>query len=57
LWYSKEVQKQQGPPKPVELKLSVLKPLGAQWFVEPVHHVQKNKQTIINGFNEVGITD
>ena len=57
LWYSKEVQKQQGPHKPVELKLSALKPLGAQWFVEAVHHVQMNKQIIINGFDEAGITD
>ena len=57
LWYSKEVQKQQGPRKPVELKLSVLKPLGAQWFIETVHQVQKNKQIIINGFDEAGITD
>jgi len=55
LWYSNEVQHQQGPPKPVELKLSVLKPLDAQWFVEALQHVQKNKQIIINGFEEVGI--
>ena len=30
-WYANEVHKQQG--KPVDLKLSVLKPLGAQWFI------------------------
>ena len=57
VWYSKEVQKQQGHPKPIDLKLSVLKPLGAQWFVDAVQHVQKNKQIIINGFDEVGIVD
>jgi len=56
LWYFKEVQRQQGPHKPIKLKLSVLKPLGARWFVEAVQHVQKNKQIIINGFDEAGNT-
>jgi len=34
IWYSKAVQQQQGAHKPVDMKFSVLKPLGAKWYVE-----------------------
>ena len=39
------------------MKLSVLKPLGAQWFIHAFQHVQENKLIITNGFDEAGITD
>ena len=54
-WYANEVHKQQG--KPVDMKLLVLKPLGAQWFIHAFQHVQENKLIITNGFDEAGITD
>ena len=54
-WYSNEVHKQQD--KPVDLNLSVLKPLGAQWFIHAFQHVQENKLINTNGFDEAGITD
>ena len=47
--YANEVHKQQG--KPVDIKLSVLKPLGAQWFIHAFQHVQENKLIITNGFH------
>ena len=53
-WYANEVHKQQG--KPVDMKLLVLKPLGAQWFIHAFQHVQENKLIITNGFDEAGIT-
>ena len=53
--YANEVHKQQG--KPVDMKLSVSKPLGAQWFIHAFQHVQENKLIITNGFDEAGITD
>ena len=54
-WYANEVHKQQG--KQVDLKLSVLKPLGAKWFIHAFQHVQVHKLIITNGFDEAGITD
>jgi len=57
IWYSKAVQQQQGVHKPVDMKLSVLKPLGAQWFVDAFEHIQRNREIITNGFDEAGITD
>ena len=50
-WYANEVLKQQGEYKLINLKLSTLKPLGAQWFVRAFEHVSQNNQIIKNGFN------
>ena len=55
-WYANEVLKQQGEYKLINLKLSTLKPLGAQWLERAFKHVSQNNQIIKNGFNEVGIT-
>ena len=55
-WYANEVLKQQGEYKLINLKLSTLKPLGAQWFVHAFKQVSQNNQIIKNGFDEVGIT-
>ena len=43
--------------KPVDLKLSRMKPLGAQWFVDAFTHVQNNPEIIRNGFKAAGIQD
>ena len=41
--------------EPVDLRLSVMKPLGAKWLVE-LHDYIKGKPDIIkNGFKEAGI--
>ena len=54
-WYANETHKQQG--KQVDMNLSALKPLGAQWFIHAFQHVQVNKLIITNDFDEAGITD
>lgn len=58
LWYAGEIRQQKESNQPqtlVDLKLSRMKPLGAQWFVEAFAHVQNNPGIIINGFKEAGI--
>ena len=45
------------PLKPVDLKLSVVKPLGGRWMIDLYNHFKLNPQIIINGFKEVGIMD
>ena len=44
-----KVLKQQGEYKLINLKLSTLKPLGAQWFVHKFEHISQNNQIIKNG--------
>ena len=44
-----KVLKQQGEYKLINLKLSTLKPLGAQWFVRKFEHISQNNQIIKNG--------
>ena len=53
-WYANEILKREY--KLINLKLSTLKPLVAQWFVCAFAHVSKNNQIIKNSFNEVAIT-
>lgn len=61
LWYAGEVKQQVDDDehlrKPVDLKLSRMKPLGAQWFVDAFTHVQNNPEIIRNGFKAAGIQD
>ena len=54
-WYANEVHKRQS--KPVDTKLLVLKPLGAQRFIHAFQHNQENKLIITNGIDEAGVTD
>jgi len=37
------------------LRLSVIKPIGAQWMIELYYYLKDHPQIIINGFKEVGI--
>jgi len=38
---------------PVDLRLSVIKPIGAQWMIELYYYFKDHPQIIINGFKEV----
>jgi len=38
---------------PVHLRLSVIKPIGAQWMIELYYYLKDHPQIIINGFKEV----
>ena len=60
LWYAKEVYTQlQGcaEKKPVDLKLSVVKPLGAAWMKSAYDYVKSKPEIIQNGFKEAGILE
>ena len=43
--------------KPVDLKLSIVKPLGAQWMIELYNHLKSHPEIIQNGFRAAGITE
>ena len=44
-------------PVPVDLHLSVLKPLGAQWLINTFNYLVSNNDIIVNGFKASGISD
>ena len=53
-WYSSKVCRQfQGvdPKKPVDLRLTILKPLGAEWMIALHNYLKNNPAIIQNGFN------
>ena len=55
-WYSSKVfEKSQ--PNPVDLCLSVLKPLSAKWIMNAYGYLVDNKEIIKNCFKDAGITD
>jgi len=59
-WYSKEVaaQKREGKSvQPVDLRLTKMKPLGAQWLFDLYYHFKANTSIIHNGFKAAGIVD
>ena len=43
--------------KPVDLRLSVLKPLGAKWLVEAYKDIKCQPQLIIKGFEKAGLAN
>jgi hypothetical protein len=59
-WYSTEVQKQleKGAKEisPVDLRMSIMKPLGAQWLVSLYDYLKEHSTIISNGFKAAGIT-
>ena len=58
-WYSKMVFKDLNESRqvPVDLRLSVMKPLNAIWLKEAHKYLQNNPSIIRNGFKASGITD
>ena len=59
-WYAKKVCSQlQGhsEQKPVGLRLSIVKPLGATWMVSLYDYLKSKPEIIRNGFKEAGIID
>ena len=60
LWYAMNVSqqlKEKTVVKPADLRLSVMKPLGAKWLMEAVSELESRKELIINGFSNAGILD
>ena len=59
-WFAQLVAAQkrgEKPVEPVDLRLSMMKPLGAQWMVELFDHFKAKSSVICNGFKAAGITD
>ena len=54
-WYSSRVynDKANAEPTPVDLRLSIMKPLNARWIVSAYNHLKENTKV---GFKEAGIT-
>ena len=59
LWYADETKKKlndkTSQAQVINLKLSILKPLGLKWLEEACHYVERN-DFIHNGFAETGIS-
>ena len=59
-WYSSIVYKNFSdeipPPVHVDLRMSIMKPLGAQWIKNAFSHIKGNSTIITNGFTAAGIT-
>ena len=59
-WYAREVCAQLqrcSEKKPVDLKLSVVKPLEAAWMKSAYDHVKSKPDIVRNGFKEAGILE
>ena len=60
-WYATQVkinlEENKSDVQPIDLRLSVLKPLGFQWLMDACFYIQSKKEMIVNGFHEAGITD
>ena len=58
LWYAGEIchQLQQGSSiKPVDTRMSAVKPLGAKWMIKMYDYFKSNPKIIINGFRKAGL--
>ena len=56
LWYADEVEKRLGHSEetvPIDLKMSTMKPLGAQWLVSLFDYISSNRSLILNGFKDI----
>ena len=57
-WYAKEIIAQSTSPSemvPVDLRLSIVKPLSAKWIMKTYDYLKSNTQIISNGFRVAGI--
>ena len=59
-WYASKICKQLdggGETVPIDLRLSVVKPLGAKWMVKLYDYLKSKPEIVQNGFKGAGITD
>ena len=58
-WYSDclcaQLQGGESNPEPIDLKLSSVKPLRAQWMIKAHDHGKSHPEIIVNGFKGSGI--
>ena len=43
--------------KAIDLRMSIVKPLGAKWLIALYHYFENNPSICINGYKEAGILD
>ena len=57
MWYAEQICSQENSDqlKPVDLKLRVMKPLGARWLIQLYDHMKSHPEIIVNGFKASGI--
>jgi len=55
-WYSNEVGAQGDQYKPVQMPLSVMKPLGTTWLKNAFDHIQSHPDLVKNAFKAAGIS-
>ena len=58
-WYAKQVcsQLNDGMHEDIDLRLTNIKPLGAEWMVALHNYIKSKPDLVINGFKEAGIFD
>ena len=59
-WYAKQIcehLKDDTPIRPVDLRLSVVKPIGAEWMKGLYDYLKAKPEIIVNGFKGAGIVD
>lgn len=60
-WYAEQITQQlkEKPTevRPADLRLSVMKPLGAKWLIDAVSEIKVRRELIVNGFHNAGISE
>ena len=61
-WYASQIEKQiqqnpDSPVTPVDFRLSIIKPLHAQWLIDTYDYIKSRPEIIVNGFKAAGIFD
>jgi len=59
-WYPSEVEKsyhQDESTTPIDLRMSIMKPLGAGWLVGAYNYVKEKDSLVKNGYKSAGISD
>ena len=58
-WYSDKIldQLENNIEEKIDTRISVMKPLSAQWTIEMFNYLVSHPSIIINGFREAGITE
>ena len=58
-WYSSIVYQNFGDEAspPVDMHMSIMKPLGAQWLIKAYSQIKSSRSLITNGFKASGITE
>lgn len=61
-WYSEQIFRQLDQEiepdrlEPVDLRMSLMKPLGAQWIISLCDYLSSHPDIIVNGFKQAGIS-